>query len=72
MSILIKTKKFCKNYSSNGFATNVIRGVPFEIKKRQKIAQVLFRKIEIPEIEEVAELLETNRGDGAFGGTGIF
>jgi dUTP pyrophosphatase len=43
----------------------------FEIKKGQKIAQVLFQKIEIPEIEETAELSETNRGSGAFGSTGI-
>ncbi|MFZ2193002.1 MAG: dUTP diphosphatase [Candidatus Moraniibacteriota bacterium] len=44
----------------------------FEIKKGQKIAQVLFQKIEIPEIEEVEELEKTNRGEGAFGSTGIF
>ena len=44
----------------------------FEIKKGQKVAQVLFQKIEIPEIEEVEELEKTNRGDGAFGSTGIF
>jgi dUTP pyrophosphatase len=44
----------------------------FEIKKGQKIAQVIFQKIEIPEIEEVDELPSTNRNDGAFGSTGIF
>ena len=44
----------------------------FEIKKGQKIAQVLFQKIEIPKIEEVDGLPETNRKDGAFGSTGIF
>jgi dUTP pyrophosphatase len=44
----------------------------FEIKKGQKIAQVLFQKIEIPEIEEVDELPKTNRGNGRFGSTGIF
>jgi dUTP pyrophosphatase len=43
----------------------------FEIKKGQKIAQVLFQKTEIPEIEEVDELSQTNRGSGAFGSTGI-
>jgi dUTP pyrophosphatase len=43
----------------------------FEIKKGQKIAQVIFQKIEMPEIEEVVELPETNRGAGAFGSTGI-
>lgn len=44
----------------------------FEIRKGQKIAQVLFQKIEIPEIEEVDGLEKTNRGDGAFGSTGLY
>ena len=48
-----------------------LSGEDFIIEKGQKIAQVLFQKIEIPEIEEVAELEITNRGDGAFGSTGI-
>lgn len=43
----------------------------YRIEKGQKIAQVLIQKIETPEIEEVEELEETNRGDGAFGSTGI-
>ena len=43
----------------------------FMIEKGQKIAQVIFQKIEIPEIEEVDELEETNRGDGGFGSTGL-
>lgn len=43
----------------------------YVIEKGQKIAQVLFQKIEIPEIEEVNELEETNRGAGAFGSTGL-
>lgn len=43
----------------------------FKIEKGQKIAQVLFQKIEIPEIEEVDQLEQTNRGDGRFGSTGI-
>ena len=44
----------------------------FEIKNGQKIAQVLFQKVEIPEVEEVEELPKTNRGDGRHGSTGIF
>lgn len=44
----------------------------FKIEKGQKIAQVLFQKIETPEIEEVEEMEETNRGAGAFGSTGIY
>lgn len=43
----------------------------FKIEKGHKIAQVLFQKIEIPEIKEVAELKQTNRGDGALGSTGL-
>ncbi len=43
----------------------------YKIEKGQKIAQVLIQKIEQPEIEEVDELEETNRGDGRFGSTGI-
>ncbi len=43
----------------------------FEIKKGQKIAQVLIQKIEHPEIEVVEELSETSRGEGGFGSTGL-
>ena len=43
----------------------------YKIEKGQKIAQVLFQKIEIPEILEVDELEKTNRGTGAFGSTGL-
>ena len=43
----------------------------FVIKKGQKIAQVLIQKVEKPEIEEVAELEQTNRGDARFGSTGL-
>ncbi len=43
----------------------------YEIKKGQKIAQVLIQPIVSAEVEEVSELSETQRGDGAFGSTGI-
>lgn len=43
----------------------------FHIEVGQKIAQVLFQKIEIPEVEEVDDLEQTVRGDGKFGSTGI-
>jgi len=42
----------------------------YVIEKGQKIAQVLFQKVETPEIEEVAKLEETNRGKKGFGSTG--
>ncbi len=44
---------------------------PFEIKKGQKIAQLLIQKVEHPDIEVVDELDETSRGAGGFGSTGI-
>lgn len=43
-----------------------------EIKKGQKIAQVLIQKIEHPEIVEVDELSESERGLGRLGSTGEF
>ncbi len=43
----------------------------FEIKKRQKIAQVIFQKMEAPEIEIVDDLPKTNRGEGRHGSTGL-
>lgn len=44
----------------------------YEIKKGQKIAQLLIQPIITAEIEEVKELSETERGEGAFGSTGLF
>ncbi len=43
----------------------------YEIKKGDKIAQMLIQKIECPTIEEVDELDETERGEGGFGSTGL-
>ena len=43
----------------------------YEIKKGDKIAQVLIQSIIKPEIEVVEELSETKRGGGGFGSTGI-
>jgi dUTP pyrophosphatase len=42
----------------------------FEVKKGDKIAQVLIQPIVTAEIEEVATLSETERGAGGFGHTG--
>lgn len=44
----------------------------FEIKKGQKIAQILIQKIERPKLVEVDELSETQRGVNGFGSTGKF
>lgn len=42
----------------------------FEIKKGDKIAQMLIQKVEQANVIEVNELSETVRGDGGFGSTG--
>ena len=42
----------------------------YPVKKGEKIAQVLFQKIERPEMEIVDELEETQRGEQGFGSTG--
>jgi dUTP pyrophosphatase len=45
----------------------------YRIEKGQKIAQVVFQKIEVPEIEEVSEFeATTTRGEKGFGSTGKF
>jgi len=42
----------------------------FEIKKGDRIAQLICEKIEYPEIEEVTSLNSTERGSGGFGSSG--
>ncbi|KAL9648383.1 hypothetical protein ABK040_010545 [Willaertia magna] len=42
----------------------------FEIKKGDRIAQLILEKITLPEILEVDELDETERGSGGFSSTG--
>lgn len=44
----------------------------YEIEKGQRIAQVIFQKVEIPEIEEVDDLEKTSRGNRRLGSTGKF
>jgi dUTP pyrophosphatase len=43
----------------------------FKVRNGDRIAQFICEKIFYPEIEELKELDETNRGDGGFGSTGI-
>lgn len=42
----------------------------FEIKKGDRIAQLIIEKISYPEVVEVDNLDDTDRGDGGFGSTG--
>jgi dUTP pyrophosphatase len=43
---------------------------PYEIKKGNKIAQLIIYPIIIAELEEADELSDSSRGDGRFGSTG--
>lgn len=45
--------------------------IPYEIKKGEKIAQLLIQPIITAEIEETAELTQTKRAEGGFGSTGL-
>lgn len=45
-------------------------GSKYEVKKGDKIAQLVIHKIELPELELVDSLEETDRGDAGFGSTG--
>jgi len=40
------------------------------IKKGDKVAQMLIQKVENPELVEVKNISQTNRGTGGFGSTG--
>ena len=42
----------------------------YEVKKGDKIAQLVILKCELPELELVTELESTDRGDNGFGSTG--
>ncbi len=45
---------------------------PYEIKKGQKVAQIVVQKVEEVEFEEKEEFSETSRGKEGFGSTGLF
>ena len=53
---------FCVLYNTSG--------VDYEIKKGDRIAQLIIEKIEMPDVAVVDELPETERGEGGFGSTG--
>ena len=44
---------------------------PYEIKKGEKVAQMVFNKVEYATFTEAAELAATTRGAGGFGSTGL-
>jgi dUTP pyrophosphatase len=43
----------------------------FEIKKGQKVAQILIQKVESPKIKVVDSLTDSKRGAGGFGSSGV-
>lgn len=49
-----------------------VGGSMVQIEKGQKIAQLVIKSIITPELEEVDELEDTERGEGGFGSTGKF
>ena len=51
-------------------ALNNLSKEPYTITQNERIAQIVITPIFTPEIEEVAELSETERGSGGFGSTG--
>jgi dUTP pyrophosphatase len=42
----------------------------FEVKKGERVAQLVLERCETPEIEEVGTVEDTERGAGGFGSTG--
>jgi dUTP pyrophosphatase len=44
--------------------------IPYEIKKGEKIAQMVFNKVECAAFTEASELAATTRGEGGYGSTG--
>lgn len=44
--------------------------VPHGIAAGDKIAQLLVQKVDLPSVEEVTELSDSERGEGGFGSTG--
>lgn len=43
----------------------------FEVKKGDRVAQMILERITTPEVVEVEDLEATDRGEGGFGSTGV-
>lgn len=50
---------------------NLDQKTPYEVKKGEKIAQMVFARVEYAAFAETAELAATTRGEGGFGSTGL-
>ena len=51
---------FLKNYSQTDYM----------VQPQDRVAQLIILPVELPQLEEVDELSDTQRGDGGFGSTG--
>ncbi len=51
-------------------AINLNQGALIDIHRGDKVAQIVFQKVEQAEMELVADLPESDRGEGGFGSTG--
>ncbi len=49
---------------------NLDSKIPYEIKKGEKVAQMVFNKVEYASFTEAEELAATTRGEGGYGSTG--
>merc|ERR1711912_112299 len=52
------------------FNLDFMKNEVFEVKKGDRIAQLVVERIEMLDLEECDSLSETKRGDGGFGSTG--
>lgn len=52
-------------------AVNLDSEIPIEIKKGERIAQLVIQKVPVVDLVEVDELDETDRGAGGFGSSGL-
>lgn len=50
---------------------NLNKDKPFEIKKGQKIAQMVICNVEYVKLEEISELTDSERNAGGFGSSGL-
>ncbi len=51
-------------------AINLNQGALIDIHRGDKVAQIVFQKVEQAEMELVADLPQSERGEGGFGSTG--
>lgn len=52
-------------------AVNLDRSRPIHITRGERIAQLVIQRVPVVELQEVAELDETDRGTGGFGSSGV-